>query len=227
MCQSMLCLAVLLLLGEQRRAAIGNALTIPVCEKHKGFSKYCWVPGYRGGSHKNFTQFWLDHGHEVVKLTPGAVPHENLQAVVHLRCGDVLTYEPPHPAYPISTPECLEPIISWFRPFTRVSFLSGGHRNTKSPDKIALQDARCENLTMGFLRVLRKHFDVDFRRIRDKWEDWWAIHRAQKVLALVPSSFVFSAKAHALSDIKIIGNFDTPPVWKKCDAPLIFDSKIS
>tara|TARA_A100001015_G_scaffold212384_2_gene238158 strand:+ start:370 stop:1050 length:681 start_codon:yes stop_codon:yes gene_type:complete len=222
----MLCSAVLLLLGEQRKA-IGNDLTVPICQKYKGFSKYCWVPSYRGGSHKNFTQFWLDHGHEVVRLTPGSVPHDSLQAVVHLRCGDVMTFDPPHPAYPISSPRCLEPIIKWLHPFTRVSLLIAGHQNTKDPNKIALQNARCEHLTMGFLNLLKKHFDVDLRRIRDKWEDWWAIHRAQKVVALVPSSFVFSAKAHALSDLKIIGKFDTPPVWEKCEAPFIFDSKIS
>lgn len=208
---------VLVLVLHFQGFGIGNKLTVPVCKQHRAFSRYCWVPNYKGRGHKNYTQFWSLHGHEVVQqIQTPPVLHSSLPVILYLRCGDILTSS--HIEYPIQSAKCLSSVIWWLRPYTRVTLMAAGHSKSTQAETRLKQACICEELIVKALRVLRGTFDVEIRRVRDAWEDWWTLHRAQKVLALIPSSFAFSAKAGALREIKILGAHDNLPVWVKCNA---------
>ena len=165
---------------------IRNKLTVPVCKQHRAFSQYCWVPSYKGHGHQNYTHFWSSHGHEVVKhIQAPPVATSSLPAIVYLRCGDILTT--PHIAYPIQSAKCLSSLIGWLRPYTAVALMAAGHSGSTHAPTLLKQARMCEELIVQALRVLRPTFDVEIRRVRNEWEDWWTLHRAQKVLALIPS----------------------------------------
>lgn len=208
--QTMLLAGVGLLLGPHAAsAAIGNALSAAVCRTH-GVFPYCWVPSWQGQSH-NWTAFWTTHGHEVVR----AAPRHHAAAVdaaVHLRCGDVIMHT--HKAYPFACKRCLQAALAWLAPAEHVIMVVGGHHKAQDRDE---ERSRCALAISHYLAVFRDHgFDVTIRHSRESWPDWWFLHHAHKVLALVPSSFSFTAKAHDLAGLRIIGGYDDLPVWQLC-----------
>ena len=192
---------------------IGNTLTIPVCREMGAPLQYCWVPHYRNSRPFNYTQFWKTNGHTIVAQLDAPVQPVTYNAIVHLRCGDVLVRR--HPVYTIADTPCFERALAWLDRFDTVTFMSGGHVDKSIREQAEKQ---CDELIAKFLVVLRRSFDVRVLRIRESWDDWWLLHRAQRVLAIVPSSFVFSAKAHALTEVRMLSPiYRDRPVWKHCN----------
>lgn len=197
-----------LLLLHAAGAGIGNQLSGKVCMAHDQF-KYCWVPSW-GGRSLNWTEFWTEHGHEVAPMAPMRKV-DAVEAAVHVRCGDVSLND--HAAYPYACRACVVEALQWLEPHTHVVFVVGGHNQRNATD----EKRRCAAIVGHYTSIFRDHkFDVTVRWARDKWDDWWLLHRAHKVLAVVPSSFSFTAKAHDLRSLRIIGGHDDPPVWQLC-----------
>ena len=189
---------------------LGNDLSAKVCEAHKK-PVYCWDPKRL----QNWTKFWMTYGHEVVQ---SAIRQDvdPVGAAVHVRCGDILLEgRSIDPIYQYACKHCVEDALAWLSPYTHVHFVVGGHI-TSQQDPLK-EKHRCAAMVGRYMDVFLRHkFDVTVRYTRETWKDWWFLHRAHKVLAVVPSSFSFTAKAHDLLALKIIGAHNIPPVWQHC-----------
>lgn len=193
---------------------LGNDLSRKVCLAHLNtHTPYCWDPHFWQDKSKNWTLFWELHGHKISKN----IPRKHVSpvgAAVHIRCGDVIIENVK--GYSYACRRCLVDALQWLLPYTQVTFVVGGHKISRNNADKARQ--QCARAVSHYTTIFHQHnFDVTVRYTREMWEDWWFLHQAHKVLALVPSSFSFTAKAHDLLSLKIIGTFDIPPVWHYCD----------
>ena len=192
---------------------MGNDLSVKVCKAHHK-TPYCWDPKFWRGQLPNWSLFWEAHGSEIA----GPPKTETtVDAAVHIRCGDVILA--PVKGYSYACRSCLVDTLDWLLPYTHVHFVVGGHfPNGHSRRDAAVATHRCAAVVNHYKAIFNKHnFEVTVRYFGNATEDWWLLYRAHRVLALVPSSFSFTAKAHNLSSLKILAGFDIPPVWHDCN----------
>lgn len=53
--------------------------------------------------------------------------------------------------------------------------MAAGHSGSTHAPTLLKQARMCEELIVQALRVLRPTFDVEIRRVRNEWEDWWTL----------------------------------------------------
>lgn len=210
----MVLLQALFLCASKAMWGLGNDLSVKVCKAHHK-PPYCWDPKFWHKRTQSWAQFWETYGTEIANVAP-QTNVSSVGAAVHIRCGDVLLE--PIKGYSYACKGCLVNALKWLLPYAHVHFVVGGH----FPNQISRNDAvqakhRCAAVVNHYMAIFNEHhFDVTVRYSRESLEDWWFLYRAHKVMALVPSSFSFTAKAHNLSSLKILGGFDIPPVWQYC-----------
>ena len=224
----------------------GNVATNKICNQHNQ-SNNCWSPlHFDNRSTKNlekskkpqkkqfsllpqkkqqkksffldYTTFWRRHGHEVEKPCKigGRSRGAGLYEVIHLRCGDILVRN--HHEYTVPTTECINTALAWL-PSPEVYLLVGGHSVDSRDDAVA--DRRCAALTKRVVSVIQAAGKrVTLLTNGTQCDDWATLVGARYVLALISSSFVFTAKVRSLSDLKMISAAVTSaaPWWFHCAA---------
>lgn len=171
----------------------GNILTERVC-LNNGKQKYCWEPN--DAQKWNYTEFWEQQ-------QPFLVGDRVDRVVFHMRCGDILTHG--GAGYRFACDNCIKTLAPWYKNATRALIIAAGHQSN------ALRDARCGELAMHYSKVISKvipHVSIEFTNSPE--HDWNVMHIARKVVAIVPSSFSFSAKVGRLNELKILGLDGSP-----------------
>lgn len=170
----------------------GNALTRRTCLA-AGHSQFCWEPRYM---HNGYSTFWRKQ--RPYKLSAGAVEPISEPLVVHLRCGDILVRR--HKSYALPCLSCLRGL---HLPNT-ATLVVGGHGGTPE------SEARCGALAAFYARFaetrLNSTWSVTFSVNAER--DWLRLRNARRVIALIASSFVFSARVGSLDNLTMF----SPPV---------------
>lgn len=193
--------------------AFGNLATNKICHRHNQ-SKYCWSPLHFDNK-DNYTSFWLRHGRRVEPLGGGRSRGTAVYDVVHLRCGDILVTRGRE--YTVPTTECIDASLAWL-PSPKVYLLVGGHTRKVNS---TLADIRCAALTKKVVSVMQAAGKrVTLLTNGTQRDDWATLFGARYVLALISSSFVFTAKITSLSNLKMMSAAVTSaaPWWFHCDA---------
>ena len=183
----------------------GNKSTSSVCTRH-GRPFFCWYP--RNDS--TYTAFWKAHGGEVNPLVKTGHKKGNY-TVFHLRCGDIMNehntmYMPPPDS-------CVKKAAAGVNT-TNLIFMTGGHHSTPRADR------RCARFMKRYTAIIQAAHpgaSLTISQGGTQKNDWLVLHNAKSVVALITSSFVFSAKAHDLSALKMLSYLERDvPWWINC-----------
>lgn len=147
---------------------------------------------------------------------PAGIPYN----VVHLRCGDILAGPPLSRAsvYHIPSTACVAGQLGWLDHHRHTVFLTGGHTPDISRANVTVAVRRCRRLVARYTAALAAHgIAAQVLTQGSQRDDWVTLHNAVQVLALVPSSFVMTAQAHALSHLRMLTHHDfNASWWAKC-----------
>lgn len=183
----------------------GNQSTSAVCKRH-GRPIFCWHPAPHD---PDYAAFWKDHGFEVAPLTHFGWRSGDY-AVFHLRCGDVLDH--PHPQYRPPPVECLEQVAVVNS--SQIFILGGGHGSTPRAER------RCAAYLRKYTAVIRRtNPTASIKMIQSSTQkaDWLLMRNSKLVVAMISSSFVMSAKASALHELRMLSFYSSDaPWWVSC-----------
>ena len=183
--------------------SMGNGLTRNVCTQH-GMHHWCWDPRFMDPA--NYTSFWVHFGHKIANVA--ARKRRSGYNVVHLRCGDTLHLR--HPIYTVPCISCLDRELAWLNSSMRVDFIVGGH---KEHNARGMCTALVDLYMQALLRRIPRYLITLHMYERSAEADWLALRDAQRVLALSPSSFVFSARGGNFRHLRMLSSFDTSAPW--------------
>ena len=169
---------------------IGNALTRNVCLRHKQ-SQFCWEPLYN----PDYTRFWSQASPNLKHLSLPETPAYD--SVVHIRCGDVLVSNTSRWYQPACL-SCFKAQLNWLGK-NNILVIAGGHGRSAQTDSI------CASLLSVYTRALESiGRPIAIRMNMHHHEDFAILHRAKRVLTVMPSSFAFSAKMDNLSGLRML-----------------------
>ena len=168
----------------------GNKLLIPVCNRNRK-AKNCWDPSL-WNSDFEYVTFWEKQS----KFEP-PFEHKKYNDIVHLRCGDILKGGSTETIYKLPCASCIKSRVE------HVDIIVGGH----GP---AHQD-QCGGLAMLYGSLLANRTTIHSGNHADY--DWHRLFYSVKVTALVPSSFVFSAKVGDLDNLKMFTDGNSSAKW--------------
>lgn len=206
----------------------GNVLAGRVCRAH-GKDEYCWQE-----TRPWSLPFWRGHGAEVGRglRLPEAPSHE---AIVHIRCGDIMIKEQIPDArvwsraryprtYLMPCASCVAANAKWLG--RKAILIVGGHMadhfskshtDTMRGAEVAEAASRCQEYTKLYTGALNGAGVEIERQRHGAWDDFALLRKAKRVLAIVPSSFVFAAKANRLDSLRMIAPFNhSAPWWYDC-----------
>lgn len=198
--------------------SFGNKRTERVCARH-GQPVFCWAPPRFNATPNGptYAAFWEAHGPEIEPMPGGTsrVPPGINYSVVHLRCGDILAGTPSrNSVYHLPSQACLAGHLGWLDRHRHTIFLAGGHTANTPQDKIDRAVRRCKRLVTHYTATLAAYgITAHVLPEGSQRDDWATLHGAQQVLALVPSSFVMTTQAHALTHLHMLTTHDVNASW--------------
>ena len=182
-------------------ARVGNEATNEVCKRNNK-PAYCWLPP-KSNQKWNYTDFWK-------RQPPFDLAAHGDKVVFHLRCGDILNGK--HKVYQLACNECFYSLKAWFKNATSALLIAAGHGSDSE------RDGLCGALAHHYSMVIRNFIHrVSVEFVNDAEHDWNQLHHARKVVAIVPSSFPFSAKVGYLDELKILGRRSQIPWVHPCN----------
>ena len=120
-----------------------------------------------------------------------------------MRCGDILGDWHP-PVYRLACDHCFAGITDWIGNTSHALLIAAGHNG-------AQYASRCESAINHYTKVISKFIPhVSVQKSNTAAEDWHLMHAADKVVAIIPSSFSFSSKVGHLDQLKILGPHGAP-----------------